>query len=379
MTGTLAPAFADALSAALDIAALSPSSHNCQPWGLARMASPPARAAVSAALGAAPEAGGEFLVLAADRERRLGALPAHALEMELSCGLYWRFLERALAAQGWTRVRSQVFPREAPPSGLGLPRTWEPLCAAEFRRDGEPDGALGALARLARHRHTNRAPFRPDSVEPEVLASLARHRGDGDALPVAVRHLRSWPERSRFAGFVAGHGGRDFAHGGAWRETHSFIRWSAGAASARGDGFTLEHLFGPLPAHDRWARRLALAPAVMAALSRIGYPRFLAGRLAAVVRRSPVIVLMGLPVADPELPDVLSAAGALADYWLDATGAGLVLHPISIVIQHDDLRLALQRRFCLPGRVFFAARLGHPAAAFPASPRRPAAVACRAL
>lgn len=75
MTGTLAPAFADALSAALDIAALSPSSHNCQPWGLARMASPPARAAVSAALGAAPEAGGEFLVLAADRERRLGALP----------------------------------------------------------------------------------------------------------------------------------------------------------------------------------------------------------------------------------------------------------------------------------------------------------------
>ncbi|MCP9979071.1 hypothetical protein [Actinomadura madurae] len=41
MTGTLAPAFADALSAALDIAALSPSSHNCQPWGLARMASPP--------------------------------------------------------------------------------------------------------------------------------------------------------------------------------------------------------------------------------------------------------------------------------------------------------------------------------------------------
>lgn len=65
---------------------------------------------------------------------------------------------------------------------------------------------------------------------------------------------------------------------------------------------------------------------------------------------------------------MLSAAGALADYWLDATAAGLVLHPISIVIQHDDLRLALQRRFCLPGRVFFAARLGHPAAAFPASP-----------
>ncbi len=154
----------------------------------------------------------------------------------------------------------------AAPSGLGLPDSWEPLCVAEFRRDGDPDGTLDDLRALARRRHTNRAPFRPEKVEPALLAALARHRGDG--LPVVVRHLRSWPERSRFTRFVAAHGGRDFAHGGAWRETHSFIRWNASAA----DGFTLEHLFGPLPLHGRWARRLALAPPVMRALSRVGYP-----------------------------------------------------------------------------------------------------------
>ncbi|NVI88202.1 RedV protein [Actinomadura sp. BRA 177] len=363
---TAAPAFADALSAALDVAVLSPSSHNCQPWCLARMASAPARRAAAALLGSAED--GHFLVLAADRERSLGALPAHALEMELSCGLYWRLLQRALAAQGWTVARSRPAP-----SGLGLPDSWEPLCVAEFRRDGDPDGTLDDLRALARRRHTNRAPFRPEKVEPALLAALARHRGDG--LPVVVRHLRSWPERSRFTRFVAAHGGRDFAHGGAWRETHSFIRWNASAA----DGFTLEHLFGPLPPHGRWARRLALAPPVMRALSRVGYPRLLAGQLAAVVRRSPVIVLMGLPVAEPGLPDTLAAASALADYWLDATAAGLVLHPVSIVIQHPDLRLALQRRFGMVGRVFFVARLGRPAAAFPASPRRAPAAAFRTL
>ncbi|NKZ06715.1 hypothetical protein [Actinomadura latina] len=370
---TAAPAFADALSAALDVAVLSPSSHNCQPWCLARMAGVPARRAAAALLGSAED--GHFLVLGADRERSLGALPAHALEMELSCGLYWRLLQRALAAQGWTVVRSQVLARGASPSGLGLPGTWEPLCVAEFRRDGDPDGTLEDLHAVARRRHTNRAPFQPGTVDPALLAALARHRGDG--LPVVVRHLRSWPERARFTRFVAEHGGRDFAHGGAWRETHSFLRWSAGAA--REDGFTPEHLFGPLPAHGRWARRLALAPPVMAALSRAGYPRLLAGQLAAVVRRSPVIVMMGLPVAEPGLPDTLAAASALADYWLDATAAGLVLHPVSIVIQHADLRLALQRRFGMPGRVFFAARLGRPAAAFPASPRRAPAAAFRTV
>ncbi len=88
---------------------------------------------------------------------------------------------------------------------------------------------------------------------------------------------------------------------------------------------------------------------------------------------------MGLPVAEPGLPDTLAAASALADYWLDATAAGLVLHPVSIVIQHPDLRLALQRRFGMVGRVFFVARLGRPAAAFPASPRRAPAAAFRTL
>ncbi|MCP9949827.1 hypothetical protein [Actinomadura madurae] len=244
---------------------------------------------------------------------------------------------------------------------------------------GEPDGALGALARLARHRHTNRAPFRPDAVDPEVLASLARHRGDGDALPVAVRHLRSWPERSRFAGFVAGHGGRDFAHAGAWRETHSFIRWSAGAASARGDGFTLEHLFGPLPAHDRWARRLALAPAVMAALSRIGYPRFLAGQLAAVVRRSPVIVLMGLPGGGPRAARRAVGRGG-------ARGLLAGRHrrrPRPAPDQHRDPARRPPPRSpaaVLPARprvLRGAARA--PRRRVPGVPRRPAAAACRAL
>ncbi|RFS82218.1 RedV protein [Actinomadura spongiicola] len=381
---TTALAFSDVLHGALDVAVLSPSSHNCQPWCVALLESGPARRAAATVLGGPrtePEPKSAFLVLAIDRERRLGALPAHALEMGLSCGLYWRLLQRALDAQGWTLARSEASPQAAALFDVWLPDTWEPLCVAEFRPGGEPSETLGDLRALARRRHTNRAPFDSTPVDGELLTDLARRarQRDEGRLPVVVRHLCSWPDRHRFARFVARHGGRDFAHDDAWRETHSYIRWSVDAASARGDGFALDHLFGPLPPHDRWLRRLALAPAAMTALSRVGYPRFLAGQLAAVVQQSPVVVLMSLPVKDPDPPETLSAAAALADYWLDVTRAGLVLHPISIVIQHEDVRRALQRTFATPGRVFFVARLGRPSALFPASPRRPATAAFRTL
>ncbi|MGK5631870.1 hypothetical protein ACSNOD_25925, partial [Streptomyces sp. URMC 123] len=124
------PPFRAALGAALEIAALSPSSHNCQPWGVARLRSEGARRAAAAFLDGAPGSGEsyagtgpgtgggpygdmdgvgaartEYLALALDRERRLESLPAHADEMRLSCGLYWRVLLRALAAQGWALQR----------------------------------------------------------------------------------------------------------------------------------------------------------------------------------------------------------------------------------------------------------------------------------
>ncbi|WP_165975659.1 RedV protein [Actinomadura rubrisoli] len=376
--------FADALDEGLAVAGLSPSSHNCQPWAVAWL--PGVRARRAAAKTIAPDgpdaaAGREYVLLALDRDRRLGALPAHADEMLISCGVYWRVLRRALAAQGW-RVSGQSALRPgAPLRGLDLPAAWEPLCVAEFQPGGAPDESVRELRDLARRRRTNRAPYTSENVDPKTLDALARPPGapGADGTPVLIRHLTSHLDLERFAGFVARNGGRDFAHRDAWRETHSFIRWSDAEASARGDGFTFAHLFGPLPAAQWWLRRAALAPATMGVLRLAGYPRFLAGQLARVVRTSPAIALMTLAVKEPAPPDLLCAGGALADYWLGATREGLALHPISIVLQHEDLRGELRARFGLTGRPFFVARLGHPAAAFPSSPRRPRTEVLRVL
>ncbi|MFI9503291.1 hypothetical protein [Nocardia sp. NPDC052566] len=360
--------FAAALSTALEIAATSPSSHNCQPWAVARLTSDLARRRAGALLGADVDDGPEYLVLAANRGRELTALPAHHTEMRLSCGLYWRLLLRAMAAQGWA-ARGAVTPPIAQLRELGIPAEWIPLRLTGFHWIGEQDEDLAELRVVAAGRHTNRGPFDERPVDAFTLAGLLRH-GIGADGPILIRYLTSEYERNRFADFVKRHGGRDFAHRAAWRETYSYIRRSADEAARRGDGFTFTHLFGQLSPAQLLLRRLVLAPNAMTALRVIGFPRILAGQLAAMVRRAPAIVVLSLPSSSYQDEDVIAAGERLCDYWLQATRAGLVLHPVSIVVQHDDLRAGLRAAFGFTGRPFFVARLGYPTARFPRSPRR---------
>lgn len=394
--------FGDALRVALRIAALSPSSHNCQPWAVAWARSPESRAAVTRLMGAGADGdsdsdggadpggdgdGGTYhhLVLGLDRDRSLRSLPAHAVEMLLSCGLYWQLLLRALEAEGWT-VDALHFAEggaeEEPVRGAGLPgtawpRSWAALSVARLRRTpvGAAHGdALRALHATARTRLTNRAPYHPRPVRPAVLDGLSTPSGAAAArgAEVTVRHLTSGADRAAFADFVARHGGRDFRHRAAWRETHAYLRPTEAEAAAHGDGFALDRLFGPLSWPRRRIMRVALAPATMRILCHVGYHRLLAHRLAHLVRPTPVVVAMSFAGTAPTLADAVKGGARLADYWLRAAAVGLALHPVSVPLQHDDLRTALQSRLGIPGRAFFLSRLGWPATDFPASPRRAA-------
>jgi hypothetical protein len=372
------PGFPDALLAATELAALSPSSHNCQPWALAWLTSSRARRSAADLLGDTNDDEREYLALALDRRRELGSLPAHAVEMRLSCGLYWEILLRGLAAQGWVLDRLRFADTDVDERVLdeGWPGHWSLLCVAALRRVPHPEENLGLLRATARARRTNRAPYRDDDVDPVVLKGLDDPRtAVASGARVEIAHWQTEEERTRFARFVARYGGRDFSHDDAWRETHSYLRWSGTDAAGRGDGFTLSQLFGPMSRSRALFLRAALDPATMRVLRYGGYHRVLARQLAAVVRPTPVIVAMSFAEERPDLAAMVRGGARLADYWLRATREGLALHPISIVLQHDDVRRALQERFGLPGRTFFVSRLGHPMAEFPPPPRR--AAACR--
>ncbi|MCI3934237.1 RedV protein [Streptomyces sp. AN091965] len=391
------PGFEAALDDAVRVAALSPSSHNCQPWAVAWARGGDARAAAARAVGGTAEAADQYLVLALDRERRLRALPALHVEMLISCGAYAQLLLRALGARGWTVDALRYAPGAltrplvadwpwARPGPADWPRTWAPLGVARLRH--EAGGAAEdprALRATAAARRTHRAPYRREPVAPEVLDRLAAPTDTALArdADVSVRHLTSDADRAALAAFVARHAGRDFSHGPAWRETHSYLRFSAADAAARGDGFTLEELFGPLSRPHERARRLALAPTTMRLLRHVGYPGLLARQLARIVRPTPALAVLSLTgTRPPTLADGVKGGARVADYWLAATVAGLALHPISAVLQHDDLRRALEDRFRIPGQAIFLSRLGRPTtgvSAFPRSHRRPAHAPLRTI
>ncbi|WP_371525589.1 nitroreductase family protein [Streptomyces sp. NBC_01283] len=362
--------FEEALDEATGIAALSPSSHNCQPWALARLAGG-AREAARSHLGVDASGTHQYLVLALDRQRALGSLAAHEVEMQVSCGAYWRMLSRALAARGWEPTHTRtVTEGDGPDLGVDWPSAWSPLCVmavAEAPSSGDSPADLWAAARS---RRTNRGPYRPEPIDAALLRELARPPARGDAKRVAVRHVTAPAERKALASFVARHAGRDFKDDLAWRETHSFLRFDDGEAQAHGDGFTLTQLFGPMSRPRHAAMRLALSPAVMRLLCRLGFHRVLAVGLAAMVRRGPALVTMNFTAGTPDLADALQGGARLADYWLAAARAGLGLHPVSVVLQHDDLRRQVQRRLGLDGRPFFLSRLGRPLAEAPPSVRR---------
>ncbi|WP_019359834.1 hypothetical protein [Streptomyces sp. AA1529] len=367
--------FGAALTAATALAAHAPSSHNCQPWGIVRLASAPARAVAGDVLGIEPRPDEEYVALALDHARELSALPAHATEMRVSCGAYWRILLRGLAARGWctTRARTPSADAEAAPVP-GWPHQWSLLCTAALRRTTSFREDPAQLHSAVRNRRTCRGPYRSEPLDPAVLTSLGRASeapGPAPADVVTVQHITRHQHIAQFADFCAEHAGRDFSHPEAWRETHSFLRWSSAHARSRGDGFTLPQLFGPLSPLQRLRTRVFLNPGVLRSLCHLGYHRRLADGMATLVRDStPGLSVMGFADSRPGLADMLAGGARVADYWLAATEAGLALHPLSVVVQHEDLRQALEERLGLSGRTFFISRLGSPEAPGPPTVRR---------
>lgn len=350
--------FSAALTRAARLAQRSPSSHNCQPWALAELAGGPIRQRAAAMTGL--DLDRPLVLLALDRDRTLTALPAHHAEMLLSCGMYWHLLCQALNALGW---RVGVEYRFAAEQTLGcLPASWTPLLAAGFERCAPDHEGFELLDQLAGNRRTNRANYTQEPIDPTLFSS----EGKGKS------RIRLWSDdaaRTAVTAAVARHGGRDFAHRLAWRETHSYLRRDERAAERRGDGFTLDQLLGPQSRSRRAVVRLALQPTTMQALRVFGYHRLLAGRLAAMLRSAPAVVGVHTVAAPVLGGDLLDCGETVLGLWLRAAEHGYALHPISVLVQHADVRQRVERELQVTGRLVFLARIGVAQTQVPSTPR----------
>jgi nitroreductase len=358
------------LGAAVAVARLAPSSHNSQPWAIATFESPEAVRALGTWLGVRPRADERWLVLALDAERALQALPALVTEMRLSCGMFLQLLVAALADHG---LAVRTIPCEgmvdAPPIA-GYPPAWTPIAALAIG-GGTPRLPNWSPA-LAADRRTNRAAY----AKQPVTAAAQRELGGAEALfagapdrgAVSVTLIDD-PGTVRAVGDLVGHhGSADFTNRAAWAETYRFVRFTARAAASHADGFALTQLFGPLPPLVPQLLRAALSPPAMRVLRHLGVPGVMARGLGKLVGTSPLLAWIAVD-GDARWTEVV-AGGVALDLWMRATALGLALHPVSVLLQHDELRDRFQRVAGGTERAVFLARVGHPMATFPPTSRR---------
>jgi len=367
VSDTATKAFEKDLQFALEIAARAPSSHNVQPWSLVRATPEPAGVTAK-------------LVLGLDRDRCLEALPdAHELEMHLSCGAYLEMLVTALAARGW---RADVTVDAA--AGEALPSPLEPL--ATVRITGTLTGTTDKAARqearqrcdTALERRTHRGSYQ-DKPVPAGLAEAVSdprtfafpHMNDAVSHPPQWQLTDSAECIESAADFVSRHASIEFTHAGNWAETYRCLRFFDGEGDE--DGMPIANLLGPVPSWQRPVLKALLAPTPMRGLGRLGLARTLAGQLGDNVGASPALLYGLMPSADTGLNTRLAAGAQMLVVWLELTSRGLSLHPISVVLQHQDLRDDFQQQLGLPaGRCFFFARVGYPGDSVNPTPRRSA-------
>lgn len=315
-----------------------------------------------------PALPGVLVVL--DRGRAITSLPAHATEMSLSCGLFLHLLVTSMNQLGW---RHRLGWPTATDLAFepALPATWTPLVVVRFEA-GRLGGSTEALARLLNERVTNRAPYGAalSAAERDELCAARPIRLDSGA-GAELRVFSSAVTAARVAELVERYAARDFTHREAWAETYRYLSFDSASKTrqTRELGFSIEHLLGPLPWVTRQLLRWALSPAAMTWFSPLGVPQQLARGLARLVAGTTDLVC----VASAERETVTSglyAGSLIMDLWLRATEMGLALHPLSVLVQHDDSRQDLGRALGLAGEPIFLARVGRPLHRFSPSPRR---------
>lgn len=349
------PDFELLLRQAVEAARWAPSSHNCQPWR------------VIVIPGASENE--RLLRLTLDQGRRLTALESLDLEMALSVGLFFGLLVTALQRLGLACEWALCDANDPSPNGEIL------MAIVTVRRAtaqvfGGAD--LDSFVDLGRRRRTCRTPFAPDPPPTEALAALSARRWP-ETVTGAALEIRTETDPKTLeslAKLTARYAALDFTHLRAWSETYRHLRFGEPGDEDVTDGIFIDSLLGPLTPFKRQLLRFALAPLVMQALRPFGAPSRMADALAGLVAAGPGFLCCSLPEERPRRQDLLQAGARLAEIWLNAQAAGLALHPVSVLLQHEAPRRELQRLLGLSSRPVFVARFGLASPNPSISPRR---------
>lgn len=299
------------LTAAAELARLAPSVHNTQPWRFR------------------VEDG--TLTLSRDPDRQLLVLDPGGRQQVLSCGAALHLARLALRVQGF---ESEVvrFPALADEDVLArlVPMPGHPVTNEDV-----------VLAEVARTRHTQRGPFDPRPLPPDVVYELraaAQERG------VWVRVLDDPEDRTVLAVLLARAEAEE--HGDpAYLE--ELDRWTARPANAR-DGLP------PEAVPDVRNRASTLRPRDFAATDASGTATSAASEPPPA--EHPLAIVLGTELDGPA--DWLRAGEALMALLLRAAVEGVQAQPLGQVVDRDWSRARLGAELGVVGHPQMVLRVG---------------------
>jgi 4-hydroxy-2,2'-bipyrrole-5-methanol dehydrogenase len=391
--------FAGVLELAIKTAALSPSSHNSQPWGLGIVRSNEARSYVKSYLSneePSPQEVAtsmtvsyesitthinseiEYLVLALDKTRELTSLLSHKLEMILSCGMYFHLLLETFFSHGWNlqhikfneNLSTHIVPSQ------NWPAHWVVIAVAAISATPTSKQFVkeNSLLSEVSHRVTNRAPYKSELIPKDLIARVSEQHFNTNQLLQDTNMYKlalivDKDQIKAMGNFVGKHAGIDFVHKAAWKETYRYIRFCSNDIDKAEDGFPITQLFGPLSKVEKIFYRFALSPTTMSIMKYFGYHKKIAKELGNLVSGAPLLAVFSFNSDSPSIKEQVLCGGNVMNFWLKATAEKLAMHPISVILQHEEIREQFQNEFNIAGRAFFFGRLGYATMQFPQSPR----------
>lgn len=306
----------------LRYAILAPSSHNTQPWAFR-----------------ITDDGVEFF---ADFSRRLLIADGKDRELLMSVGAAMMNFRVAAARFGFcTTVKHETRSAEV-----------LPIATIEVRETCAPDASLAALFPAIRQRHTNRAPFDAQPLDPEALRPLCDVL---DAHPETLRLILA-RDRDRVADLVEDADRAQMARPAFRAELAEWVRRDAtGTDGLSGDALGVPRVLS------------SAAPWLVRNVDSGGWR---ARRDRQLVARSSLLMLV---TASDDRASLVRAGEVLERLLLTITGAGLQYSFLNQPIEVEELREHMRKLAGADRPAQLLLRIGSARVAAEATPRRPVA------
>ena len=367
----------ESLRCSVEIANLSPSSHNSQPWELAFIENQEKKENLEKFLKLEENKNSSvsgYIIICLNQQRNLTALKSHRLEMLMSCGAFVELLLMDLARQGWQSeycwVNEGVL-NSSKELFQELPVFWKPVIIFALSK-GEVVNPPISLTDIE-NRTTNRGPYKTGNIgiNSDNFKNLQSFAFPEKVKDCQLTLIEENKMIKKYASFVARYSDVDFTHPQAWKETYSFMHFSDSDIEKAEYGFGITHIFGPMSKFKKKFYQIFLAPGTMQILKYFGYAKYIGYQFGNLVKQSSMLAYLNFKQDKPDVLTQIAGGAIMLNFWLKVTQQNLTLHPISIILQHPQIRIKLQQEMDLPtGRGFFFTRLGSPIVKFPPAYRR---------